>query len=37
MVELVAIFFDLLDNFSKGKVLTLQTDKLVKKKKKLKG
>lgn len=34
LIELVNIFFDLLETYSKGKVLTLQTDKLVKKKKK---
>ncbi|EAR94710.2 Yip1 domain protein (macronuclear) [Tetrahymena thermophila SB210] len=34
LVELINIFFDLLESYSKGKVLTLQTDKLVKKKKK---
>lgn len=33
LVELINIFFDLLESYSKGKVLTLQTDKLVKKKK----
>lgn len=30
IVELVSVFFELLESYSKGRILTLQTDKLVK-------
>jgi len=37
IVELVNVFFELLESYSKGRILTLQTDKLVKNKKKKTG